>query len=92
MLDLNRQSSVVFLMKLLILTFNFRFNTFNSSQSKFLVRQAKSEEYGWLRTGPTDTWLKYCGTAGKPGGQQRKQTSTYRIGRNRSTRLNNYQL
>jgi len=31
---------------------------------------------------------QYCGTAGKPGGQQRKQTSTYRIGRNRSTRLN----
>ena len=27
--------------------------------------------------GPTDTWLKYCGTAGKPGGKRRKQTSTY---------------
>jgi len=26
--------------------------------------------------GPTDDWLKYCGTAGKPGGKQRKQTST----------------
>jgi hypothetical protein len=26
--------------------------------------------------GPTETWLKYCGTAGKPGGKRRKQTST----------------
>jgi hypothetical protein len=26
--------------------------------------------------GPTDKWLKYCGTAGKPGGKRRKQTST----------------
>jgi len=26
--------------------------------------------------GPTDTWLTYCGTAGKPGGKRRKQTST----------------
>jgi hypothetical protein len=26
--------------------------------------------------GPTDTWLRYRGTAGKPGGKQRKQTST----------------
>ncbi|MBU2026928.1 MAG: hypothetical protein KJ814_04815 [Proteobacteria bacterium] len=25
---------------------------------------------------PTGTWLKYCGTAGKPGGKRRKQTST----------------
>jgi hypothetical protein len=25
---------------------------------------------------PTDTGLKCCGTAGKPGGKQRKQTST----------------
>jgi hypothetical protein len=55
-------------MVFLILTFNFRFNTFSSSQSKFLVRQAKSEESGWFRTGPTDTELKYRGTAGKPGG------------------------
>jgi hypothetical protein len=70
------------------LTNNFCFNTFNSSQSKFLVRKAKSEESGWLRTGPTDTELKYSGTAGKPGGKQRKQTSTYGIWRNRSTRLN----
>jgi hypothetical protein len=31
--------------------------------------------------------LKYCGTAGKPGGKRRKQTSTCSIGRNRSTRL-----
>jgi hypothetical protein len=27
---------------------------------------------------PTDTWLKYCGTAGKPGGKRRKQTSGLR--------------
>jgi hypothetical protein len=26
--------------------------------------------------GPTDVWLKYCGTAGKPGGKLRKQNST----------------
>jgi len=26
--------------------------------------------------GTTDTWLKSCGTAGKPGGKRRKQTST----------------
>jgi hypothetical protein len=32
--------------------------------------------------------LKSCGTAWKPGGKQRKQTSTHSIGRNRSTRLN----
>jgi len=38
--------------------------------------------------GPKDTWLKYCGTAGKPGGKRRKQTSTCGIGRNRATRLN----
>jgi len=37
--------------------------------------------------GPTDVWLKYCGTAGKPGRKRRKQTSTCSIGRNRSTRL-----
>jgi len=37
--------------------------------------------------GPTDVWLKYGGTAGKPGGKRRKQTSTCSIGRNRSTRL-----
>jgi hypothetical protein len=55
-------------MVFLILTFNFRFNTFNSSQSKFLVRQEKSEESGGLRTRPTDTELKYCGTTGKAGG------------------------
>jgi hypothetical protein len=30
--------------------------------------------------GPTDIWLKYGGTAGKPGGKLRKQTSTYSIG------------
>jgi hypothetical protein len=38
--------------------------------------------------GPTDIGLRSCGIAGKPGGQQRKQTSTYSIRRNRSTRLN----
>jgi hypothetical protein len=38
--------------------------------------------------GPTDIGLRSSGTAGKPGGQQRKQTSTYSIRRNRSTRLN----
>jgi len=37
--------------------------------------------------GPTDTWLRYCGTAGKPSGKRRKQTSTCNIGRNLSTRL-----
>jgi hypothetical protein len=31
--------------------------------------------------------VERCCTAGKPGGKQRKQTSTYSIGRNRSTRL-----
>ena len=40
--------------------------------------------------GPTGVWLKYCGTAGKPGGKRRKQTSTCSIGRNRSTRLNDF--
>jgi len=38
--------------------------------------------------GPTDTWLKYCATAGKTGGKRRKQTSTCAIWRNWSTRLN----
>jgi hypothetical protein len=38
--------------------------------------------------GPTDVWLKWCGTAGKPGGKRRKKTSTCSIARNRSTRLN----
>jgi len=37
--------------------------------------------------GATYTDLKYYDTAGKPGGKQRKQTSTYSIGRYRSTRL-----
>jgi hypothetical protein len=27
------------------------------------------------KPGPKDIWLKYFGTAGKPGGKQRKQTS-----------------
>jgi hypothetical protein len=36
---------------------------------------------------PTGVWLKYCGTAGKPGGKLRRQTSTCSTGRNRSTRL-----
>ena len=31
-------------------------------------------------------WLRYGGTAGKPGGKQRKQTSAYSHGRPRSTR------
>jgi len=30
-------------------------------------------------------WLRWCGTAGKPGGKQRKQTSTYSHGRPWST-------
>jgi hypothetical protein len=34
-----------------------------------------------------DTELKYCGTSGKPVDKQRKQTSTYIIGKNRSARL-----
>ena len=42
-------------------------STFNPYQNEFLVHQAKSEESGWFRTGPTDTELKYCGTARKPG-------------------------
>ena len=37
--------------------------------------------------GQTDTWFKYDGTAGKPDGKQRKQTSTFCIGGNLSTRL-----
>jgi integrase len=41
-------------MAFLILTFNFRFNTFNSLQSKFLVRQAKSGESIWLRSGSAE--------------------------------------
>ena len=53
-------------MVFLLLTYNFRFNTFNSSQSEFLVRQAKSGESSRLRSRPMDTELKYCGTAGKP--------------------------
>ena len=39
--------------------------------------------------GPTDVWLKYGATAGKPGGKPRKQTSTCSIGRNLYTRLKN---
>ena len=42
--------------------------------------------------GPTGVWLKYRGTAGKPGGKRRKQTSTCRIERNRSTRLNSLEV
>ena len=30
----------------------------------------------------TDVWLRWCGTAGKPGGKRRTQTSTYSVGRN----------
>jgi len=40
--------------------------------------------------GPTGVWLKYCGTAGKPGGKRRKQTSACSIGRKWSTRLTPY--
>ncbi len=50
------------------LTYYSLLRIFKPSQSKFLVRQAKSEESGWLRTGLTDTESKDCGTAGKPGG------------------------
>ena len=32
-------------------------------------------------------WLRYCGTAGKPGGKRRKQTSACSHGSPRSTRL-----
>jgi len=39
--------------------------------------------------GPTDTWLKYCRTAGKPSGKRIKQASTCGIWRNRSTQLKN---
>jgi len=31
-------------------------------------------ERGWSAT---LVWMKYCGTVGKPGGKQRKQTSSY---------------
>jgi len=55
----------------LCLTYSSVFRIFNSPQSKFLVRQVKSKESGWLRTGPTDTELKCCTTAGKPGDQRR---------------------
>jgi len=60
----------------------------------FLVNLSEELDAGNLHVrfcegpGPTDTWLKYCGTAGKPGGKRRKQTSTYNIWRNWSTRLN----
>ena len=37
--------------------------------------------------GQTEVWLKYGGTAGKPGGKCRKQISTCSIGRNQSTGL-----
>ena len=36
--------------------------------------------------GPTGAWTRYCGTAGKPGGKQRTQTSTCSAGRNLPTR------
>ncbi|MGI9303410.1 MAG: hypothetical protein ACR2RB_11995, partial [Gammaproteobacteria bacterium] len=33
-----------------------------------------------------ESWVKYCGTAGKPGGQQRIQSSPYNFGSARPTR------
>ena len=57
------------------------------------VKCAREEPCAWIAQarfwegpGPTDVWLKYCDTAGKPGGKLGKQTLTYSIGRNRSTR------
>ena len=46
----------------------YEFIIFDLPKSKFLVRQAKHGEASWLRSGPTDTGLKYCGAAGEPGG------------------------
>jgi len=40
-------------------------------------------ERGWSAT---LVWMKYCGTAGKPGGKQRKQTSSYSLGSLQPTR------
>ena len=40
-------------------------------------------ERGWSAT---LVWMKYCGTAGKPGGKQRKQTSSYSPGSLQPTR------
>jgi len=66
----------------------------NSTISRQAVNLLEEPDAGNLQVrfcegpGPTDTWLKYCGTAGKPGGKQRKQMSTCGIWRNRSTRLN----
>jgi hypothetical protein len=37
--------------------------------------------------GPTDAWLKYCGTVGKPGGKRRIQISTSSIAITWSARL-----
>jgi hypothetical protein len=36
-------------------------------------------------------WLRWCGTAGKPGGKQRRQTSAYSHGRPRSTRPEDFE-
>ena len=40
-------------------------------------------ERGWSAT---LVWMTYCGTAGKPGGKQRKQTSSYSPGSLQPTR------
>ena len=40
-------------------------------------------ERGWSAT---LAWMKYCGTVGKPGGKQRKQTSSYSQGSLQPTR------
>jgi hypothetical protein len=40
-------------------------------------------ERGWSAT---LVWMKYCGTVGKPGGKQRKQTSSYSQGSLQPTR------
>ena len=40
-------------------------------------------ERGWSAT---LVWMQYCGTAGKPGGKQRKQTSSYSQGSLQPTR------
>ena len=54
----------------------------NSTISRQAVNLPEEPDAGNLQVrfcggpGPTDTWLKYCGTAGKPGGKRRKQTST----------------
>ena len=50
---------------------------------KWLNRKSQRRSYTWK--GYLQA-LRYCGTVGKPGGKQRRQTSAYSRGRPRSTR------